>query len=334
MKIVADFRAKENFSPTIYTFFEELWLDLAIAEPSCDYLFLVNEEMQIDTTPKNISFAVIKTGAIRLLNKKRLLRTLNDYHADKYITLEEDGYCIMQPAAKEFTRKDLLQPSARVFFLENKKVREGYSGDTHFIKPVSKNAVASVSWAEAESIKTRYTGGRDFFLFCGDIDERHRLVELLKAFSLFKKWQQSNMQLVIAGYPVLQPARFEEQLSSYKYRHDVVLLKNVSPNEIAPLTAAAYAVVYPVEQNILPLALVQAIRSGVAIIASDIPANRQLTDTAIWIDNNHLQEGFANAMMLLYKDESQKQQLVEKIKEQAKSFVRQKMLGEVWQSIK
>ena len=333
MKIVTDFRIKDNFSPSLFAFFEELWLDLAIAEPASGYLFLVNEEMQINTTQENISARVLKTSAIKLLNKNRLLKTLNGYHADRYITLEEDGYSIIRPATKEFTAKDLLQPSARIFFSGNKPTAAALSGDIHFIKPVAKNTVTSLSWTEAESIKTQHTAGRDFFLFTGDIDDRHRLIELLKAFSLFKKWQQSNMQLVIAGYPVLQTGAFEEQLASYKYRHDVILLKNLPQHEIATLTAAAYAVVYPAEQNILSLTLLQAIQCGVAIIASDTEANRQLTDTAIWVDNNHLQEGFANAMMLLYKDENQKQQLVEKVKEQAGSFAREKMLGEVWQSI-
>src|SRR5450755_4519234 len=77
------------------------------------------------------------------------------------------------------------------------------------IKPACRTVITSLPWAETESIKTQYTGGRSFFLFIGNIGEQHHLVELLKAFSSFKKWQQSNMQLVIAGYTTAFTDRFE-----------------------------------------------------------------------------------------------------------------------------
>jgi glycosyltransferase involved in cell wall biosynthesis len=336
MKIVVDFRTKKNFSPSVNSFFEQLLVDLMALEPAYQYLFL-RSNVKADA-PFKLFTQVIKSSGFKWLNQIKLLKLLNKYEADKYIVLREDGLLIMTPAKKVFVKKDVEKPPVKIVFSEYHKLRLQELNDSksiiHVIKLVMQNIVSSLSWAETESIKTQYTGGRDFFLFTGDIDTRYQLVELLKAFSIFKKWQQSNMQLVIAGYVTLSTFLFEEKLSSYKYHQEVVVLKNLSVTEIARLTAAAYAMLCPATENNLPFALVQAIQSGIAVVASDNPVNRQLTNAVIWIDNDNLQDGFAKAMMLLYKDENQKQLLVQKAKEEAKQFNRQQMVEEIWQSIK
>jgi Glycosyl transferases group 1 len=337
MTIAVDFRVKKKFSPSVKAFLQQLWPDLARAEAGHDYFFLGNDIITGDSSSEKIASRAIKTTGFTWLDQKRLVNILAECRADKYIRFEEDGLLLVTPSAKGFAKKDLQYPPARIIFSSCQPQLQEAAGSTtvaYNINPVMPGIVAALSWAETASIKTQYTAGRDFFLFTGDIDEHHQLIELLKSFSSFKKWQQSNMQLVIAGYPTLWTPLFEEKLSSYKYRHDTVLLKNLLPAEMAKLVAASYAMLCTATEKMLPLSLVQAIQSGVAVIARSNPANHQLTDAALWIDNNNVQEGFAKAMMLLYKDENHKGILVQKAKEEAKRFNRQQMLEEVWQRIK
>ena len=56
-----------------------------------------------------------------------------------------------------------------------------------------------MDWEEKELIKEKYADGKAYFLFSGDINQRSNLINLLKAFSFFKKRQKSNMLLLIAG---------------------------------------------------------------------------------------------------------------------------------------
>jgi glycosyltransferase involved in cell wall biosynthesis len=125
----------------------------------------------------------------------------------------------------------------------------------------------------------------------------------------------------------------EEKLMTYKYKADVVILKNAASTEMAKLLAACYAVLYPVTENIFPLALLWAVQSDKAIIASDMYSNRQITQVAEWVDKNNTAEGFAKAMILLYKDEKHQQLLVQQTLESAKQFNRGQMLTEVWQCV-
>ena len=55
------------------------------------------------------------------------------------------------------------------------------------------------TWTEKESWKDSFTEGREYFLYVGSVHPRKNLINLLKAFSGFKKRQKTNMQLVIAG---------------------------------------------------------------------------------------------------------------------------------------
>ncbi len=150
---------------------------------------------------------------------------------------------------------------------------------------------------------------------------------------MFKKWQQSNMQLVIAGRTTGWTEVLEEKLLTYKYREDVAVLENIKNEETAKLVAASYALVYPVSGNVFPLAMLWAVQSNKAIIATDTIVNRQLTNAAAWVEPGNTVEGFAKAMILLYKDEQQQQLLVQQTKEQAMQFNRQQMIEAVWLSI-
>jgi glycosyltransferase involved in cell wall biosynthesis len=335
MKIVVDFRIQKNFSPSIAAFFEQLWVAMANFQPSAQYLLLTNEDVLQEELPGNITVKMCRQKGFAWFQQKKLLNTVNEYHADKYITLQEDGLSITTSANGFFIRKDLMKVSARVVFY---KAPVHAPGNDHahikIVRPAFETVIDPISWAEAESIKTQYSGGRDFFLFTGDIDAKYQLIELLKAFSIFKKWQQSNMQLLIAGYPVSWTSWFEEKLSTYKYKQDVVLLKNLGFDEIAKLAAVAYAVLCPGATNELPLSLILSVQSHVAIIATDTATNRQFTNAALWIDKNKTEEGFGNAMILLYKDENQKQLLIQQVKNEAKHFKRKQMLKETWQGIK
>jgi len=67
------------------------------------------------------------------------------------------------------------------------------------VQPAARNHFRPLGWEEKESVKAGYADGREYFLFVGGIHPRKNLLNLLKAFSLFKKWQKSNMKLLVAG---------------------------------------------------------------------------------------------------------------------------------------
>jgi glycosyltransferase involved in cell wall biosynthesis len=173
------------------------------------------------------------------------------------------------------------------------------------------------SWEEKERIKETYTKGKEYFLYAGDLDQRFDLLTLLKAFSQFKKWQKSNMQLVIAGYETARSPLTKEIYSTYKYREEVMLMFNPSEQVLSELTAAAYAFVYPALYDPFPLTVLQAISMQVPVISSDFPELRELAgDSVIYTEMK--EQPLSAIMQKVYKDEAWRTEMIMKATEQVK----------------
>jgi len=303
---------------------------MATAQPERAFVFLTEVAGTDSSYPPPITVKPVKKSGFGWLDRKRLLTLLEEENAGMYVNFNggvTNVYPLQEPATY---KRDLQQTPLRIVFLGAEALQQPAqpAGKLQYVPPALPEVIAAnaLSWTETESIRTQYTGGREYFLFTGDIDAPHKLVELLKAFSLFKKRQQSNMQLVLAGYDTPWTDSFEDKLATYKYRGDVVLLKDLEWKETVRLAAAAYAMVYPSVSDTLPLAPLLALQAGVPLVASGIPVVRALGDVAEWVGNDRLEDGFSQAMMRLYKDESYKQQLVQQAKQFAGNAGRPRML--------
>jgi glycosyltransferase involved in cell wall biosynthesis len=67
---------------------------------------------------------------------------------------------------------------------------------------------------QKQNIKDSFADGREYFLFMGGNHPIKNLVGLLKAFSLFKRWQKSNMKLIVTGLITEQKDDVLQKLSS------------------------------------------------------------------------------------------------------------------------
>lgn len=169
-----------------------------------------------------------------------------------------------------------------------------------------------LEWDQREKIKETYTNGREFFIFAGDIHPRHQLLVLLKAFSHFKKWQRSEMKLIIAGTPTKWTEEFREKLLLYKYKEDVLVMENPDPSVLIQLIAAAYALVYLTNEYDLSAGILNAIQARVPVIASDTAIIREITGNSLIFVPAGDQEELARNLLLLYKDEAFRTSVIQK----------------------
>jgi hypothetical protein len=77
-----------------------------------------------------------------------------------------------------------------------------------------------MEWAQLAAAKDALTNGNNYFLCFAPIE---RMVAILKEFSLFKKWQQTTMNLVL----IVENERALEKafllLQGYKFKQDIVI---------------------------------------------------------------------------------------------------------------
>jgi len=170
---------------------------------------------------------------------------------------------------------------------------------------------------EKEIIKEKYSKGRAYFLFSGNINPGSNIINLLKAFSFFKKRQKSNMLLLIAGKP---DEPFITDLKTYKFRNEVIILDNLSKEEKAKITAAAYAMVHPVLYNDMAVSALQAMQCNIPVVCSNTGALPSICGKAALYCNPQEFQDIAENMMLLFKDEDKLKELVKAGKDVVRQY--------------
>lgn len=221
----------------------------------------------------------------------------------------------------EFTKADIHQR----YKINNEKINVVYNAAKPGFKPVSEEV--------KEMVKLKYTDGKEFFIYTGSVHPRKNLLNLLKGFSFFKKRLKSNFKLVIVGRLAWHYESFLKDLETYKFRHDVILTGYLPEKELISLTASAYAMVYPSLFEGFGVPVIEAMQSGVPVITSAGSAMQEIArDAALYADVTNPSD-IGEKMMHLYKDENQRDLLIQKGLQKAAEYSWQKTSGLLWQSI-
>jgi len=201
------------------------------------------------------------------------------------------------------------------------------------IPPTSGKQYQPLNWEAKEKLKEKYSGGKEYFLFNGTVHPANKLMNLLKAFSLFKKRQKSNMQLIIASQSISEDNAFVESIQSYKYRDEIKLMTDLDENTIKEITSAAYACINTsVLQNEM-VELLHAMESEVPVLAGNFHVAIEIFGDAALYINPDSPENIAEHLMDLYKDENKRNELVKKGLEQSSKYNLKNTAGQFWQSI-
>jgi glycosyltransferase involved in cell wall biosynthesis len=158
-------------------------------------------------------------------------------------------------------------------------------------------------------------------------------MNLLKAFSAFKKRQQTNMKLILTGRLAWKYGSFTESMKTYKYRNDVIMTGYVQEEELVKITGAAYGLIYPSLFEGFGVPVLEAMQCDVPVITSAASPMQEIAkDAALYADANSFTD-IADKMMLLYKDENLRKQLIEKGRQTARQYSWDKTADLLWASI-
>ena len=158
-----------------------------------------------------------------------------------------------------------------------------------------------------EEVKKKVTNGNDYFLLDSSYMTDEDIVITLKAFSIFKKWHRSAMQLVI----LIDKKKIQNTqtlLANYVYR-DAVVLSAINHNDLQDdLLCSAYAVLYFSDHVNQIGKIMNALKMGIPILIPESPFFRaHFNDCASFFTKN--KDDIYKKWSLLYKDEVLKNQL-------------------------
>jgi len=189
-------------------------------------------------------------------------------------------------------------------------------------------------WHDKVLTKSEFTSGKEYFICQLDDKDEDLWLTVLKAFSKFKKWQQSTMQLILLPKHDIVPLDIVIKLGNYKYRDDVQTLEGITEKEKANLFGCAYAVIHiPLnDADLQPVA--DALQCGVPVIttATSTSLTEYGNNTGITVASAE-PEILGDAIITMFKNEEQKTQMADNAKAQAEEIKRDDIAKAFWELV-
>ena len=186
---------------------------------------------------------------------------------------------------------------------------------------------------EREAVKKQYAEGCEYFVFAGALHPRKNIVNMLKAFVIFKQRQRTNMKLVIAGRPAWKYEEVEQMRENMPFKEDVKWVGYMNVDELSKVIGGAYVLLYTSLFEGFGIPILEALQCDVPAIVSNTSSMPEVAgDAALLADPTDPQD-IANKMHLIYKDEALRGRLIEKAREQIKKFDWNSSAKNLWASM-
>ena len=193
-------------------------------------------------------------------------------------------------AVSEFTRQDIVAK----YGTPSEKIDVVYNDASDFFCPCTE--------AEAEETRQKYSKGQPYFMFVGAIHPRKNLVNLFKAFDLFKAQSHSPARLLIVGRKAWNSEEITRTYEQLKYQTDVIFTGRVSDEELRRLYGAALANVYVPTLEGFGIPIVEAQKCDCPVITSNVSSMPEVAgDAALLVDPFDV-NAIAGALQEIWKD--------------------------------
>ncbi len=124
---------------------------------------------------------------------------------------------------------------------------------------------------EEEKVVTRqnFAGGKNYFVYVGSVHPRKNVKNLLLAFDLFKKENETDQKLVIVGRMAWKTDETQAVYENMQFKDDVTFTGHLQLNDLTRIVASADAFVFPSFFEGFGIPVLEARACGVPIITSN-----------------------------------------------------------------
>jgi len=203
-------------------------------------------------------------------------------------------------AVSEFTRQDII----KTYSLDPKKVTVGHNATPTGFAPLAEN--------EKENIKKELTDGNPFFIYVGSLHPRKNVVNLIKAFDIFKETQNTNHKLVLVGRLAWKNEALKDVYSATKYRDDIILTGHISNEKLPKYLASADALTYVSVFEGFGIPILEGMASGTPVITSNVSSMPEVSGDAALLIDPHDPQSIADGMQKVVEEASLRNVLIEK----------------------
>ncbi len=224
-------------------------------------------------------------------------------------------------AVSEATKLDI----SKLYNIGSDKITVIGNAASKMFKPISN--------IEQEKTRQKYTEGEAYFLYLGSLHPRKNIVNLIKAFELFKQATNSTEKLVLVGRLAWKTEAINAALENSIFKKDIIHLNQIG-DEISSIVASAKALVYVSLFEGFGIPILEAMQSGVPVICSNISSMPEVAgEAAILVDPHDVKE-IATAISQVAKDDDLRIMMINKGIMQASTFSWDKSAEDIYACIK
>lgn len=189
---------------------------------------------------------------------------------------------------------------------------------------VAENSISddfkTIAGVDKEMIKSRYTGGKDYFVFVGAMHTRKNPLGMFRAFEGFKSKSKSDFKLLIVGEKKWTDPEAEKFFASMAHQKDIIFTGRVSEEEKVHLLRSAFAMLFISKFEGFGVPILEAFAAGIPVIAARNSAMPEVGGDACFYADADDSEKVADIMIQLHLQPELRLSHIEKGKQQLKLF--------------
>lgn len=218
----------------------------------------------------------------------------------------------------EYSKSDIIT----TYHVEQSKIDVVYNGAGSIFTPLQS--------ADQQQIRNKFSQGREFFFFIGSLHPRKNLVNLFKAFDLFKQNDKAGIKLLLAGARMWWTDEIRLAYEGMRYRDDVIFTGRVTDEELASLMASALALTYVSYFEGFGIPILEAFQCDTPVITSNVTSMPEVAGNAAILINPFSVPSIADAMLKIASDDEFRQNLIVKGRGQRTKFSWEQTAEKLW----
>jgi len=305
---------------------------------------IVKKDLPENIKPVKLKYAH-NTGVYHaVLNQIQLRAYLKKFKVDYYFSSNEASIAIknitkiaflhhsksikQKQKFKKTNNADFLIATNECVYEKTIKTIPEFKNKINMI-PYGVEKMDPISIDDSTKLKQQFTDEKDFFLAIQKGCSTAQLLVVLKSFSAFKKWQQSNFKLVFY-VDEKQIKSSKKLILNYKYRSDVLLINKTE--EFLSMFGAAYAVVFGGnETNFMEMCQLAFKYRIPMLLPDEEHYNAIAKNAALYGDLS--EKTISEKLILLYKDESLRNTIIDNMKKESLQLQWDNISEKVWKWI-
>ncbi|MDD5569834.1 MAG: glycosyltransferase family 1 protein [Bacteroidales bacterium] len=221
----------------------------------------------------------------------------------------------------EFSKKDI----ADCYKINPDKIDVVYNGSNEIYIPLFE--------VEKKAVREKYTDNSPYFIFISSIQPRKNLINLFRAFEIFKEEYSSDIKLLIIGEKRWWTKEMNSVFDEMKHKNDVIFCGWLLPNELKNVLGAALALTYVSYFEGFGIPIVEAMYCDTPVITSNCTSMPEIAGDAALIVDPFSPESICSAMLKIAKDKNVSADLIKKGQIRRQEFSWQKSADLLWNCV-